>query len=250
MPEPIGAQSTSPEIAAAARRVAVLGIGSFEQHSAHLPVDTDFYFASVLSRRVALELDAVWLSPLPYSTSLEHRGFAGTVTLRPETLRRTVWEIAASVAEWGIRTLVLLNIHGGNFILNPAAREWNMDGRSPRILLVDFFSGLGDVSPNLHACEVETSMMLHLSPERVRRELIRDFVPQWGRQDLTHLGVKRITPSGVWGTPSKAEAGKGERWLAQSVAYCVARVRELVSYFEREDAGRPEMPGEPRAGQT
>jgi creatinine amidohydrolase len=227
----IGPSNTAPELEARAHDTAVLGIGSFEQHSSHLPLETDFFFASRISRAVAENLEAVLLHPLPYSTSLEHLGFAGTVTLKPDTLKNVIWDIAASVGRWGVRFLALVNAHGGNFILNPAARQWNMEGRSPWIMLIDFYAGLSDIGQNLHAGEVETSMMLHLAPERVGKRKPQDFVPTWGRPDLTHLGMKRISPTGIWGYPSRASAEKGEKWFHEAVDYCVGRITTLRSTF-------------------
>ena len=227
----IGADNTSPEIGGAGRDTAILGIGSMEQHSLHLPVETDFFFASRVSREVSERLDAMLLNPLPYSTSLEHLGFAGTVTLKPETLKAVVRDIAESVHRWGIRYLVLLNAHGGNFCLIPAARQWNMDKKLPHLLLVEFFFNLSDMGDNLHAGEIETSMMLHLAPERVRAEKPDDFVPKWSRADLTHFGMRGISPTGVWGRPSRASAGKGSKWFAEAVEYSVQRISDLKEGF-------------------
>jgi creatinine amidohydrolase len=229
----IGAGNTSPEIGGAGGDTAILGIGSLEQHSLHLPVETDFFFASRVSREVAERLEAMLLNPLPYSTSLEHLDFAGTVTLKPETLRAVVWDIAESVNRWGIRHLVLLNAHGGNFCLIPTARQWNMDKKLPHLLLVDFFSGLSNIGDNLHAGEVETSMMLHLAPERVRADKPEDFVPEWSRTDLTHFGMRGISPTGVWGYPSRATVEKGAKWFAEAVEYSVQRIGSLKAAFER-----------------
>jgi len=229
----IGVGNTSPEIGGAERDTAILGIGSLEQHSLHLPVETDFFFASRISQEVAERLDAMLLNPLPYSTSLEHLGFPGTVTLDPETLRAVVWDIAESVNRWGTRYLVLLNAHGGNFCLIPAARQWNMDKKLPHLLLVDFFSGLSDVGDNLHAGEIETSMMLHLAPERVRAKKPDDFVPEWSRADLTHFGMRGISPTGVWGRPSRATAEKGAKWFTEAVEYSAQRILSLKEAFQR-----------------
>ena len=237
---------TTFELESSPREVAVLGIGSCEQHSAHLPLCTDCYFAGRIAAEAARELDAFELPALPYSTSLEHRGFAGTVSLSPEILKGLVWDVAAAVALWGVRYLVLLNAHGGNFILNPAARQWNMDARTPRLLLVDFFAGLENTAPNLHAGEVETSLMLYLAPEKVRMDRREDFVPALGREDLTHLGMKRMSPRGVWGNPTRADAQKGERWFREAVDYSVARVRTLVEAFEQTSEG--ESPARPEPG--
>lgn len=225
--------NTTFEIGDAGCDTAILGIGSFEQHSTHLPVETDFFFASHVSRETANRLQAMLLNPLPYSTSLEHLGFAGTVTLKPQTLVAVVWDIAESVHRWGIRYLALINSHGGNFCLNPAARQWNMEGKEPHLLLIDFFAGLNEIGGNLHAGEVETSMMMHLAPERVRENKPEDFVPTWSRADLTHLGMKGISPTGVWGYPSRAGAEKGERWFDEAVDYCAQRVQTLKLAFSK-----------------
>jgi creatinine amidohydrolase len=230
VPDP---DSTTFEIEREAPDTAVLGVGSFEQHSLHLPLQTDFLFAAWISAEVARELGAMLLNPLPYSTSLEHTGFAGTVTLRPDTLKSVIWDIAASTARWQVRYLVLLNAHGGNFILVPTAREWNMDGRLPHLLLIDFYTGLEGMGQNVHAGEVETSMMLYLHPQRVGPERPPDFVPSWTRTDLTHLGMRAMSARGVWGYPSRANAEQGERWLRQAVAYSVGRVQELKAFLER-----------------
>ncbi len=229
----ISPENTTAEIGGAGTDTAILGIGSLEQHSLHLPVETDFFFASRVSREVAERLEAMLLNPLPYSTSLEHLGFAGTVTLKPETLRAVVWDIAESVNQWGIRHLVLLNAHGGNFCLIPTARQWNMDKKLPHLLLVDFFFNLSGLGDNLHAGEVETSMMLHLAPERVRANRPEDFVPPLSRADLTHFGMRGISPTGVWGYPSRGTAEKGAKWFAEAVDYSVKRIRSLRDEFER-----------------
>jgi creatinine amidohydrolase len=219
---------TSPEIQRAAPAVAVVAVGSIEQHSAHLPIDTDFLIAGHCGREVAAALGALLLPALPYSVCLEHLGFAGVVCLKPDTLGRIVADLAESVGAWGVRHLVILSCHGGNFILNPVAREWNMRDRVPRIISLDFYDDLSGTGENLHACEVETSLMLHLAPERVHLERAVDFTPTWARADLTMLGMKRIAPAGTWGFPTRATAEKGERWLAEGVRTCTRRITRLM----------------------
>ena len=228
-----GSMSTSSEVSKVSGDTAVLGAGSFEQHSHHLPLQTDFFFAEKISAEVAERLDAFYLNPLPYSSSVEHRGFAGTVFLKPQTVKSVIWDIAQSVSEWGIRYLAVLNCHGGNFVLNPAVREWNMESRLPHTMLIDFYTGLTETGVNLHAGCVETSLMLYLAPEQVREKSMRDFVPEQGREDLTHFGMKGLSPEGVWGYPSEATREKGERWFREAVDYCIARVKTLREGFDR-----------------
>lgn len=227
-----GPDRTAFEIRDASPKTAILGIGAFEQHSRHLPVDTDFVIASEISRRVAERLGAFLLHPLPYSDSTVHRGFAGTVYLRPLTLRQVLHDIGESLAEWGVRTLGIINCHGGNFILNPAVREWNMDGRLPRMMHIEVFNALaGTAGPNLHACEIETSIMLSLKPDLVHLDRAVDFVPSEARADLSHFGMRRITPEGVWGLPTEGGAEKGRLYLDRLVEYAASQIPRLEEGF-------------------
>ena len=223
---------TTYECAEGAGTTAVLGVGACEQHSHHLPLETDYLLSLHLGRAVAERLGAFLLNPLPYSTSLCHRGFAGTVTLRPDTLRRVVWEIAESVESWGVRYLLLVNCHGGNFVLDPTVREWNMDDRSPFLIMVDGFSGIADLPGDLHSGEGETSIMLYLEPEAVRMDRAVDFVPEHPREDLRHLGMRGISPEGVWGRATAADAVKGKAWFAAAVDRCVDRYEMVRTAFD------------------
>ncbi len=228
----VSPKNTTFEIEKSGKDTAVLGVGSFEQHSYHLPVETDFVIASKVSYEVARRIDAMFLNPLPYSVSLEHVGFSGTILLRPDTLKRVVRDIAESVSLWGIKYLLLLNFHGGNFILNPTAREWNMEGKAPIILLLDFYLGIKGMAPNLHAGEVETSLMLYFNPEVVRLDRAVDFIPEFGREDLTHFGMKGLTPGGVWGYATRATREKGKRWFEEGTKYLVERYTNLRRKLE------------------
>ena len=220
--------STTFEIEKLQPPLAVLGIGAIEQHSHHLPISTDYDIAVALSQAVAERLNAFFLPPLPYSDSLVHRGFAGTVYLRPLTLRQVIYDIAESLEEWKVRHVAILNCHGGNFILTPAIREWNLDCRQPQLLHVEAYEGLREVmGQNLHACEIETSLMLYLKPEAVRMDRAVDFLPPHPRSDLSHFSMKTLTPQGVWGYPTKATAEKGKRFFEALLEYCTSRIQEL-----------------------
>ncbi len=225
-------QSTTDEVKKSKPEVAVIGIGSFEQHSKHLPLETDFIIARDVSLEVAKRIGAMILNPLPYSVSLEHIGFAGTVLLKPDTLKVVIRDIAWSVSAWGIRYLVILNFHGGNFILNPTIREWNMERRSPFIMHLEFYNGIKDMAPNLHAGEVETSLLLYLHPEVVKFNLAGDFIPELGREHLTHFGMKGLSSTGVWGYATRATRKKGEYWFGEGVEYLVNTYKILRKKLE------------------
>lgn len=70
-------------------RLAILPVGSLEQHGPHLTLDTDSAVAEAFARRIASELgeDAVLCPTIGYGLSEHHLGFAGTLTLRPNTFQ-------------------------------------------------------------------------------------------------------------------------------------------------------------------
>ncbi|MCX7787435.1 MAG: creatininase family protein [Spirochaetes bacterium] len=212
----------------------VLGIGAMEQHSHHLPISTDFDIASALAQAVSEQLGAFSLPPLPFSESLVHRGFSGTVYLRSSTLRSVIEDIAESLREWKVQYLSIINCHGGNYTLTPTIREWNLEGKLPHLLHIEPYMGLSEeMGQNLHACEIETSLMLYLKPESVRMEQAVDYVPSFPRSDLSHFSMKDLSPEGVWGYPTKSTAEKGKRFFGLLVEYCVERIRSLQKTFEK-----------------
>jgi creatinine amidohydrolase len=176
------------------RAVAVLPVAATEQHGPHLPlsVDTDLVNGVVQAslQHLPEALPVLFLPTQTLGLSPEHARFAGTLTLRAETVIRLWTEIGESVAASGVNKLVLLNAHGGQVsVMDIVAR----DLRARLGMLVYSVSWFNlplldahgqDVNAQfdaherrfgVHAGEVETSMMLALSPERVRMDLAQNF---------------------------------------------------------------------------
>jgi creatinine amidohydrolase len=92
--------------------VAVLPVGSFEQHGDHLPNATDSMIAVIIAREIA-EAHNLFLPPITIGCSHEHAGWAGTVSISASTLHAMINDIAASLANSGIHRLLIVNGHGG-----------------------------------------------------------------------------------------------------------------------------------------
>jgi creatinine amidohydrolase len=73
--------------------------------------------------------------------------------------------------------------------------------------------------------------MLALKPELVHRDRAVDFVPSQKRADLSHFGMRAVTPEGSWGFPSKGEAEKGRHYLDRLVEFGAAEILRLQEGF-------------------
>jgi creatinine amidohydrolase len=226
------------EIETAKPEIAVLPIGAVEQHSHHLPVGTDFLLAQEIGRRVAERLGAWLLPALPYSNSHEHGEFHGTLWLRPATLAAVVEDLVLSLRHQGVRRIVLVNAHGGNWILKPTVRELNLNDRDIKVIFSSagaLTSGTGP-EEELHAGASETSLMLAVAPDLVKSER-SDYVPSEGREFIDYVGMRKVTPTGVWGRATRATREDGERLLAASVDRIVAYVQATFQRLEEMENG-------------
>jgi len=202
------ASLTSPELAALAgpEAVAILPTAAVEQHGPHLPLSTDVDIGEGVLRS-ALDLLApapplLLLPTVAPAVSSEHTTLAGTLSLDPGTVEGSLVDLGASVARSGIRRLVIFNSHGGNrATIDTAALRLR---RRFGLLVVkvhtfrfaipsDIHLPKRELRHGLHGGAVETAIMLHLHPDRVRTSEVRDF-PSLGI-DLEANG-SRIAPEG------------------------------------------------------
>ncbi|MBU4181946.1 MAG: creatininase family protein [Hydrogenophaga sp.] len=177
-----------------ARAIAVLPVAATEQHGPHLPlsVDTDLVNGVIAAAlpHIAHDLPALFLPTQAVGFSPEHTRFAGTLTLKADTVLRLWTEIGECVAASGVKKLVLLNAHGGQVgLMDLVARD--LRARLGMLVYsVNWFNlPLTDAQGQdvnarfsaeehrfgIHAGEIETAMMLALRPERVRMDQAEYF---------------------------------------------------------------------------
>jgi creatinine amidohydrolase len=217
------ATATLFDLAQVTLDMAVIPIGAIEQHSGHLPLGTDWLAAQALARRVAERLAQereVYLAPaLPFSLSQCHGPVPGTVWLKPTTLAQVVREAVLALYGQGLRHVLVINGHGGNFVIDSELQELNLAYPDLIALNADWLREPGAAAPSgrvtggdIHAGAGETSLLLHLHPELVRPGGI-DAEPQVGREFFDYLYLPRLSPAGVWGRPSRASAQAGRQTL-------------------------------------
>jgi creatinine amidohydrolase len=248
--------ATSPDLA---RLVAVLPVAATEQHGPHLPLNVDAVLVDGVIKAALPHLGAtpaLFLPTQKISLSTEHTGFAGTLTLSPQTVIALWMEIGASVARAGIKKLVLFNSHGGNVgLMDVVARELRVahglivyHSSWYNLPLIDPETGL-DLNAQfsahehrfgVHAGEIETSMMLALRPDLVDMRLAEDFRSTsedraakyaiLGNGKSAKLGwqMQDYNAKGAAGNARQATADKGYS-LVQAAGLSLARLLAEVS---------------------
>ncbi|WP_380163778.1 creatininase family protein [Jannaschia sp. R86511] len=227
--------ATSHEVRDASPNIAVLPVGSFEQHGGHLPLATDTLVAAAVATAIADAYGLFLLPPVTIGCSHEHEDFPGTVSIRATTLAAVVDDVLDSLARQGITRTVIVNGHGGNYVLSNVVQQVN---RGPRHVALypekaewaEARTAAGcdtDHSTDMHAGELETSLLLHLNHTLVREGWQRadHFAPD--RRLLLTQGMRALTTAGVVGKPSAATAAKGAAALASLTKIFADRLHSI-----------------------
>jgi creatinine amidohydrolase len=219
---------TAAEWAALNPEIAVLPLGSFEQHGPHMPVNTDIVQIEATAERVAQELSAFLLPVQPITNCYEHHGKRGSVHYSYPVFGRLFTGLAESLYRQGFRKIAVLVGHGGIFILEPAVQQLRYTYPDLRIVTAEYYPQY-DYSTMDHAGECETSRMLYHAPEHVHMDKAVDCIPDNPRPYLTYGSFFTHTPSGVWGKATLATAEKG-RWLfEEGIRGLLQELREALT---------------------
>jgi creatinine amidohydrolase len=239
--------ATWPEVKTAIEQgcLAVMAFGAQEQHGPHCPLSTDTVMAAGLARRLAEELDALLLPPVPYGETWNNSRFPGTVSISFSTVKSLVLDIGISLKKSGVRGFILVNGHFGNRApIELACRE--LKGEHNLAVLQIDYPGLYQVAQAVcesqpagrsfyHADELETSVVLALEPEMVKMERAKAEYPQFpvtfGAEPLY---LDEFCVSGVFGDPTRASAEKGEKILE-------GLIKESLKVIEAFVAGLPPL---------
>lgn len=239
---------TTRDVAAGKPACAILPIGAFEQHGSHLPLTTDSLIAGAVAAGLHDAIDGdiggLLLPPLPVSCSQEHHGFDGSTWISARTLVAYVEDIYASICIQGIKWLFIVNGHGGNYVLGNTVQELNLANKtSPDapenggVLMgpsrrhwqaaLDAAKIEKNLSEDMHGGEIETSILMHVAPDMVRKG--GEDTPADDRRFMGLYGLGAHSKTGVVGTPSAATAGKGKALLNGLVDALATDLRDVMS---------------------
>ncbi|WP_069806426.1 creatininase family protein [Vulcanisaeta thermophila] len=189
--------------------LALIPLGSLEQHGPHLPLGTDAFIAEYVANEVEGAFpDRVLLFPTVFITaSMEHVGFRGTAYVGYETLLQYIMDIVRSVSEWCKGGIALINGHGGNVeVLNLVVKKWNYAGNKPRVIHYYIYNKrvMGEINKYFrrfgHADSVETSIIAFINRKLVMWDRVGE-VSNWG--DVNSRRTMDINPGGVIGELSR-----------------------------------------------
>ena len=205
------------------KHVAVIPVGSIEQHGPHLPVSTDSVIVTEVAKKISEKYGYFLLPTINYGVSFEHAPFFN-LSVRESTLRTILTDLCTSLLSNDIKTVFIINGHHGNL-----GSIKNLDVKLKKIsknkLKVFPFSYWHFMEREFdHAGFVETSLMLAIS-KNVKMNLAKKGLITEGmtKQEIVKIGklanqsFPKATKNGIWGDPRKATKKDGKEILAEII---------------------------------
>ena len=220
--------------------LAVIPVGSTEQHGPHLPEGTDYLIAEALAREATDRTGYLCTAPVRIGVSPHHRQFPGTMWVDAPVFRDYVENFSRNLTDQGIDRIVYVNAHGGNVgHLREVGRrlhedatayaiEWMWDESIPG-LIEEVFE-----TPGPHGGPKETAMIMHIANELVREDRLEDardggavfdYEAELVHGARTYYDAIENSPNGVFGDQTDATPEIGERLFE-------AATDQLVSLLE------------------
>jgi creatinine amidohydrolase len=215
----------------------VFPFGTVEEHGSHLPLNTDSFIIQEALKSAAKKKKFFLAPILSYGVCTTTKDHPGTISISPETLRRFAHDLITESYKNGLRNFLLVSGHGGSLHMS-ALKETaevliellggvKIAVFSPYDLLWKELSEIAETPNDSHAGELETSMMLFLSPDLVKGRAPEEY-PRIPRPFVVQ-NKTRYWKGGVWGNPGKASAKKG----GKTMKLITAKIIEVIDMIEK-----------------
>lgn len=217
------------------KTVALIPVGSIEQHGPHLPVSTDSDIISHIAKQVSDKNGFLLLPTLQYGVSFEHHPFFN-MSLSKSTLQKILIELCISLSKNHINTVIILNGHHGNqnALKKLQKKVFKKTGVKQNIFVYSYWHFMKRKFD--HAGFVETSIMLAISDKVLRNKAKKGLIPDNLSKKKLNLLNKRanksfisVTKNGIWGDPTKASAKDGKIILAEIIANIVKKSQTCLT---------------------
>ncbi|QUC64325.1 creatininase family protein [Nitrosopumilus sp. K4] len=205
------------------KQVAIIPIGSIEQHGPHLPISTDSDIVTEVAKRISLKKKFLLLPTISYGASFEHAPFFN-LSIKESTIRKLLSDLCESLLSNGIKTIFVINGHHGNqkAIKNLDSKLRKLSKNKLKVFPLSYWHFMKREFD--HAGFVETSLMLAISKNVkmnvAKRGLITDKMTKKEISKIGKLAEKsfpKVTKNGIWGDPTKATKKEGEKILDEIV---------------------------------
>lgn len=254
------AEYTWPEVQALLEHdpVAVIPVGAFEQHGHHLPLMVDAHMAGTVSEAAAARAQSkgakivvtptVWTGYSPH-----HMDFPGSITLDDDSFSAVVGQVARSLSHHGFRRIAIINGHGGNMNLIRNLTQTLFYEHGLRTAAASYWDfALADIAEwrrserggIMHACEMETALMLATRPDLVQMEKATDQLlersPYFaadllsGGQVTSAATFRELSPTGVIGAPTLATEERGRALLDAIVSRLADFLADFATWPHKE----------------
>ena len=204
------------------KHVAIIPVGSIEQHGPHLPISTDSDIVTEIATKVSDKIDGILLPTINYGISDEHFPFFN-LSIKKATLTRILRDVCESLMKNGISKIIIINGHYGNL---QALKNFEKMKKNRKIKVFSYWKFMERRFD--HAGNVETSIMLAISKNVKMKRAKKGFEPEGlSKKEILKINkmaqksFPKVTGNGVWGDPTKASARLGRQIINEIVSNLV-----------------------------
>jgi creatinine amidohydrolase len=207
------------------KQIAIIPIGSIEQHGPHLPISTDSDIVTEIASKLSERINGILIPTITYGISNEHFPFFN-LSIKKSTLARILEDLCESLIKNGICRILIINGHYGN--LDSLKIFEKKQKKNWKIKIVSYWKYMEREFD--HAGNVETSIMLAISKNVNMKKAKKGFQTDgMSKQEISKINklaqksFPKVTKNGVWGDPTKSSARLGRKII-----------KEIVENLEKE----------------
>ena len=201
------------------KQIAIIPVGSTEQHGPHLPISTDSDIVTEIASRLSERINGSLLPTITYGISNEHFPFFN-LSIKKSTLSRILEDLCESLIKNGISKILIINGHYGN--LNSLKSFEKKQKKNRRIKIFSYWKYMERDFD--HAGNIETSIMLAISKNVDMKKAKKGFQTDgMSKQEILKINklaqksFPKITGNGIWGDPTKSSAKLGKKIIKEIV---------------------------------